>query len=154
MILIKMDVKSVFRQVGVDPAGAVNSGCILGDYLLLDLRLKVGWRGSPRWWGVQAQRQTTRESATILAAGVATTARVRVTADNGAGAEPLPESCTVKTVRGRRTPRDCLVHGRRDVGGATVRTGRGELYSVGIDLFSGHGGEGGGGGAPRTGGVA
>ena len=43
----------------------------------------------------QEQRQTTRESATILAVGVAATAHVRVIAETGAEVEPLPESCTV-----------------------------------------------------------
>ena len=43
----KMDVKSVFRQVRVDPAGVVNFGYLLGDYLFVYQRLRFGWRGSP-----------------------------------------------------------------------------------------------------------
>ena len=80
----KMDVKSALRQVGVDPAGVVNFGYVLGNYLFIDLRLQFGWRGGPGWWGVvasaiqQAQRQTTRASATTLDAGVAATAHVRI----------------------------------------------------------------------------
>ena len=59
------DVKSPFRHVGVDPAGAANFGYVLGWYLFTDLRLQFGWRGSPGWWSViasaiqQPQRQTT-----------------------------------------------------------------------------------------------
>ena len=88
----KMDVKSALCQVGVDPAGAVNFGYVLGGDRFVELRLQFGWRGSPGWREVlasaiqQAQRQTTRESATTLAAGVAATAYVRVTADTGAKA--------------------------------------------------------------------
>ena len=57
-----MDMKSVFRQDGADPAGAADFGYVLGEYLLMDMRLQLGWRGSPGWWGViasavqQAQR--------------------------------------------------------------------------------------------------
>ena len=39
-ILIQtMDVTSAFRPVGVDPAGAVNFGHVLGDCLFVDLRM-------------------------------------------------------------------------------------------------------------------
>ena len=102
----KMDVKSAFGQVGVDPAGAVAFGYVLGDHLFIDLRLQFGCRGSPGWWGViasavqQAQRQMTRASATILEAGVLAAAHVRVAANTGIEAEPLPEGCTVAEVEG------------------------------------------------------
>ena len=52
VLIQKMDAKSVFRQVEVDPAGPVNFGYVLGEYLLVDLRLQFGWGGSPGWWGV------------------------------------------------------------------------------------------------------
>ena len=90
----------------MDPAGAVNFGYVLGDYLFIDLRSQFGWRGSPGWWGVaasaipQALRQTTRASATILDAGVAATAHVRIAEQVGVEAEPLPEGCTVEEVEG------------------------------------------------------
>ena len=76
ILIQRMDVKSALRQVGVDPAGAANFGYVLGEYASVDLRLQFEWTGSPEWWGViasaiqQAQRRTTRASATILAAGV------------------------------------------------------------------------------------
>ena len=66
-----------------------------------------GRSGSPGWCGViasaiqQAQRQTTRASATILTTGVAATARVRVAAHTGLEVKPLPESCMAKAVEGR-----------------------------------------------------
>ena len=39
-----MDVKSAFRQVGVDPPGAVNFGYVLGGYVFIDPRLTLGCR--------------------------------------------------------------------------------------------------------------
>ena len=106
ILIKKMDVKSVFRQVGVDPAGAANFGYVLGGYLFIDLRLQFGWRGSPGWWGViasviqQAQGQTTKASATILAAGKEATAHVKVAGHTGVAVEPLPRGCMVEEVEG------------------------------------------------------
>ena len=48
----KVDVKSASPQVGVDPAEVVNFRHVLGDYLFVDQRLQIGYRGSPGWWGV------------------------------------------------------------------------------------------------------
>ena len=39
VLIQKIDVKSAFRQVGVDPAGAVAFGYVLGDHLFVVLRL-------------------------------------------------------------------------------------------------------------------
>ena len=50
----KMDVKSALCQVGVDPAGAVNFGYVLGGDRFVELRLQFGWRGSPGWRGRQS----------------------------------------------------------------------------------------------------
>ena len=38
----KMVVKSVLHKVGVDPAGAVNFGYVLGGHPFIDLRLQFG----------------------------------------------------------------------------------------------------------------
>ena len=106
ILIQKVDAKRVFRQVGVDLAGAANVGYVLGGYLFIDLRLQFGWRGSPGWWGVtasviqQAQRQTTKASATILAAGKVATAHVQVAGRTGVAVEPLPQVSIVETVRG------------------------------------------------------
>lgn len=40
------DVKGLFREVGVDKAGSVTFGYVLGDHGFVDLRLVLGWRGS------------------------------------------------------------------------------------------------------------
>ena len=74
-LIKKINVKNAFRQVPVDPDGAAAFGYVLGQYLIVDLRLQFGWRGSPGWWGVisaaiqRAQRNTTRASASFSQAG-------------------------------------------------------------------------------------
>ena len=63
ILIQKMDVKSAFRQVRVDPTGAVNFGHVLGDYLFIDLRLQFGWRASPgggEWQLVPSNRRSDR----------------------------------------------------------------------------------------------
>ena len=40
-----MEVKSAFRQVRVDPAGAVNFGYVLGDYPFIDMPMQFGEPG-------------------------------------------------------------------------------------------------------------
>ena len=42
IMIQKMHVKSVFRTVGMDPAGAVNFGYVVRDYLSVDVRFKFG----------------------------------------------------------------------------------------------------------------
>ena len=90
-----MDVNDVFRLQGVDPAGAVIIGYVLGHYRFVIVRLPFGWRGNPDRWEElasplqQAQRHTTGESAAIQAAEVVATAHVQVTADTGTEVEPL-----------------------------------------------------------------
>ena len=65
----KLDAKSTFRQISVDPAGAAAFGYVVADYIVVDMRLQFGWRGGAGWWGVvasamqDAQRKTTRATA-------------------------------------------------------------------------------------------
>ena len=159
----KMDVKSALRQVGVDPAGAVNFGYVLGGHLFIDLRLQFRWRGSPAWWGLvasaihQAQRQTTRASATIMNAGVAATAHVRIAEHTRVEAEPLPEGCTVKEVEGGGAEDTAwVVLFMDDAVSVEVQwePGGGRCLALARSLvsidFSGNGGEGGRGGAPAV----
>ena len=54
IILCRVDVKYVFRQVLVDPAGAPAFGNELSDCVVVDLRLQFGWRNSPGFWGLVA----------------------------------------------------------------------------------------------------
>ena len=74
--------------------------------MFIDSRLQFGWRGSPGSWGViasaiqQAQRQTTKKSATILAAGKEATAHVQVAGHTGVAVEPLPRGCIVAEAEG------------------------------------------------------
>ena len=59
----------------MDPDGSKVFGHVLGEFLLLDLRLQLWWRGSPGWWGVitaamqHAQRNTTKAAALFSPAG-------------------------------------------------------------------------------------
>ena len=50
ILIHKIEVKSAFRQVEVDPAVAEAHGYVPGDHLFIDLRLQCGWR-SPGWVG-------------------------------------------------------------------------------------------------------
>ena len=54
ILIQKMDVKSAFRHIGVHPAGAAAFGYVVDDYVVVNMRLHLGWRGSPGWWGVAA----------------------------------------------------------------------------------------------------
>ena len=104
ILIQKMDLKSDFRQVRVNSAGAANFGYVLRGYLFIDLRLQFGCSGSPGWWRVitsaiqQAQRQTTKASVTILVAGKESTAHVQVAGHTGVAVELLPRGCTVEEV--------------------------------------------------------
>lgn len=42
-------VKSALRPIGVDPEGASKFEYVLGEYVVVDLRLQLGSRGSPGW---------------------------------------------------------------------------------------------------------
>ena len=49
ILIQKMDVKNESRQIPVDPDGAADFGYVLGEYIIVDLSLQFGWRGSPGW---------------------------------------------------------------------------------------------------------
>ena len=42
IVLCRVDVKDAFRQVPVDPAGAPVFGYVVGDHVVVDLRLQFG----------------------------------------------------------------------------------------------------------------
>ena len=106
ILIQKMDVKNAFRQIGVDPDGPASFAYTFDDLVFVDLRPQFGWRGSPGWWGVvssamqDAQRKTTRESATILQAGIQATEHVQVEDDTGSEGEPLPVGFEIKPAAG------------------------------------------------------
>ena len=54
ILIQKMDVKSAFRHIGVYPAGAAAFGYVVDEYVVVNMRLQLGSRGSPGWWGVAA----------------------------------------------------------------------------------------------------
>ena len=102
-----MDVKNAFRQVPVDPDGAAAFGYVLGQYLIVDFRLKFGWRGSPEWWGVlsaaiqHAQRKTTRASASFSQAGDRAGEHVATAPSTGRPVASWPEENVVRPAEGR-----------------------------------------------------
>ena len=67
ILIQKLDVKSAFRQVGVDPAKAAEFEYGRRACLFIDVRLQFGRRRSPGLWGMiasvipEAQRQATKE---------------------------------------------------------------------------------------------
>ena len=104
LLIRKIDAKSSFRQVGADPTGAASFGCVLGGCLFIDLQLPFGWRGGAGWREViasamqQAQRETAKASAMILAAGSEVTAHARIAGHTEVAVEPLPQGCIIKCV--------------------------------------------------------
>ena len=54
IVLFRVDVKYVFRQVLVDPVGVPVFGYAVGEYVVVDLRLQFGWRNSPGFWELMA----------------------------------------------------------------------------------------------------
>ena len=50
ILVCRVDVKSAFRQVLVDPAGAPVFGYVFGDRVVVDLREQFGWRNRPGFW--------------------------------------------------------------------------------------------------------
>ena len=49
ILIKKMDANNAFRQVPVEPDRGAAFGYVLGQYLIVDLRLEFGWGGSPAW---------------------------------------------------------------------------------------------------------
>ena len=101
-----MDVKNEFRQVPVDPDGAAAFGYVLGQYLIVDLRLQFGWRGSPGLWRVisaaiqHAQRNTTRASASFSQAGDRAVEHVAIAPSTGRPVASWPAECVVRPAEG------------------------------------------------------
>ena len=113
ILIQNIDVKNAFRQILVDPDGDRVFGYVLRDFLFIDLRLQVGWRGSSGWWWVilaamqHAQRSTTRDSALFSPAW-----------------DHAVEHVTVaqKTERSVVSwPAECVVRGAEEGGGQTTR---------------------------------
>ena len=67
IIIQKMDAKSAFRQIGVDPAGVAAFGYVVTGYVVVDVRRQFRWMGGLGWWKGSGERdaghaaKTTRE---------------------------------------------------------------------------------------------
>lgn len=86
-----MGVKSTFRQVPVDAVGGTDFAYIGRDSLVMDLRLHIGRKGSPGWFGLvesvreDQHRWTTEESVGLTAARIRTTVMNRLHRRQGSG---------------------------------------------------------------------
>lgn len=100
-----MDVKSAFRQLPEDPSGAPAFRYVVGDFLVVDLRLQFGWRRSPGWWELAASmieyvhRQTTVDTVRLTPSGVRAAAHVKIAPLTGKETTPTPPRCRVQPVR-------------------------------------------------------
>ena len=98
--------QNTFRKVPVDPDGAAAFGYVLGQYLIVDLRLQFGWRGSSGWRGVisaaiqYAQRITTRASASFSHAGDRAVEHVAIALSTGRPVASWPAECVVRPAEG------------------------------------------------------
>ena len=79
---------------------------MIGELLVVDLRLQFGWRGSPGWWGLVASaiehvhRQTTRDTVRVTPSGVRAAAHVKIAPPTGKGIVPIPPQCKVQPAVG------------------------------------------------------
>lgn len=121
ILVQKMGVKSAFRQVGVDPAGAANFGSIFRNFVVIDLRLQFRWRDSPGWSGLlgsaaeHAQKGTTRRSADVLETGREATDHLCVVLKPDGNGRPIPRDVRVPRAKG---------------GGPTIMYGFGYLWTT------------------------
>ena len=109
----KSDLKSAFRQVPVSPGGAQAFAYVFGEFLVVDLRLQFGWRGSPGWFGLvagaieHAQCNTPVEEAVFTPSGLRAVEHVRVEPPTGRPVMPVPPHCVaprIETGGGRQRP--------------------------------------------------
>ena len=94
-----MDVEDVFRQVSVDPAGAPNFGYVFGDHVVVDLRLRFGWRINPGFWGLMASAlehahtHSRFQGADFFQQGAAAVAHVELSPPRGVRVVAIPRDC-------------------------------------------------------------
>lgn len=106
ILIQKMDLKGAFRQILTDPAGAAAFAYVVGEFVVVDLRLQFGWRGSPGWFGLaagaieHAQRGTTEDSAVFTQSGLRAVEHVKIAPETGNVLQPVPAECVVAEVEG------------------------------------------------------
>lgn len=98
-------VKSAFRQIPVDPAGASAFSYVVTD-LVVEHRLQVGFKGSLRWFALMAsaiedeRRRTTQSLFNLSPAEIKTTKRIQIAPPSGKWVMPVPAPCGVQEVDG------------------------------------------------------
>lgn len=106
ILVQKMDLKGAFRQIPVDPAGAAAFAYVFGEFVVVDLRLQFGWRGSPGWFGLaagaieHAQCHTTKDTAVFTPSGLRAVEHVNIAPATGNDKEPIPAECIVPELEG------------------------------------------------------
>ena len=107
IILSRIDVKDAFRQVLVDPVGAPVFGYAMGGYVVVDLRLHLGWRNSPGFWGLMASAlehvhtHPTFQDAAVSPRGAAAVEHVRLSPPLGGSVRSLRRDCRFVSGSGR-----------------------------------------------------
>ena len=102
--LCRVDVKDAYRQVLVDPVGAPVFGYAMGEYVVVELRLRFGWRNSPGFWGLMdsalehSHTHSTFQYAAVSQQGAAAVEYVRLAPPRGGSGTSLPRDC--RTVSG------------------------------------------------------
>lgn len=106
LVFQEMDLKGAFRCVAADPARAPAFACMIEEFIVVDLRLQFGWRGSPGWFGLvagaieHAQCNTTRESAVFTPSGLRAVEHIKVEPPTGKQTAQVPPQCVVPEVEG------------------------------------------------------
>ena len=104
IVLCRVDVKDVFRQVLVDSVGAPGFGYAMVEYVVVHLPLQFGWRDSPGFWGLmasaleRAHTHSTFQDAAVSPQGAASVEHVRLAPPGGGSVRSLPRNC--RTVSG------------------------------------------------------
>ena len=85
LLIPNADVSDAFRNVRMAPDQAQTLCIVLGDVLVADVRLTLGWAGSPGFWGFKSsvaehgRCETLLTDAVVLLEGAAMMSHVRIT---------------------------------------------------------------------------
>ena len=103
-VLCRVDLKDAYRQVLVEPVEAPVFGYAMGEYVVVELRLRFGWRNSPGFWGLMdsalehSHTHSTFQYAAVSQQGAAAVEYVRLAPPRGGSGTSLPRDC--RTVSG------------------------------------------------------
>ena len=101
IVLSRTNVKYACRHLPVDPEGSPAFGYRVGNYAIVHLRLRFGWRSSPGFWGLfsaaleHAHNHTTFQPAEVSTQGAAAVAHVKIMPLRRGRAAALPRDVCV-----------------------------------------------------------